>query len=223
MDLPAELRIRIYEFTLTAPDTIMLKTKQKNYRRIPVRCKPASRSFIPHRFPLQPKVLQLNKQIKSEAQPILYGNNRFWFERSIAMHCFLASIGPTNVTGLKHVSLQGYSGRAGGSERYSSAQLDHPAMTLLAPAHRLEVFQVGCFVPKYMTREKELHDNAVGFYRMAHSWLEARAEDAVQALQLVEINDFPGTLQPGMVRRRPMDADSVRIFKDELRKIMKNR
>lgn len=139
------------------------------------------------------------------------------------MHGFLASIGTTNVASLKHVSLQGYSGRAGGSEIYSSAALDYPAMTLLAPAHRLEVFKIGSFVPRHMTKEKELHDNAVGFYRMAYPWLEARAEDAVKALELVEINDFPGTLQSEMVRRRPMSADRVKIFKDELRKLMKSR
>ena len=222
MLLPPELRNRIYELTLTAPEDIVLKTKQKNYRRNPIRSKPPSKSFVPHRFPLQPKVLLLNKQINSEAQPVLYGMNHFSFEQTMAMHCFLASIGTTNVASLTHVSLEGYSGRNGGFGKHSSAGMDYPAMVLLAPARRLRVFEIGCLVFLSVEKRKELSDNAVGFYRMAYPWLDARGENAVEVLRLMEINMSP-VIGGGYLRPKPMEADKVKIFKDQLRKVMKSR
>ena len=221
MLLPPELRNRIYELTLTAPEDIVLKTKQKNYRRNPVRYKAPSKSFVPHKFSFQPKVLVLNKQIYSEAQPILYGRNRFSFEDSAGMHCFLATIGATNVTSLTHVILEGYSGRAGGNDRYSSAVMDYPAMVLLAPARQLRVFEIGCTV--HDPSERELEKNAVGFYRMAYPWLDARGDDAVEALRLVEINTWPFPVGRITPQTGPMEAYKVKIFKGELREVMKSR
>lgn len=97
--------------------------------------------------------------------------------------------------------------------------MDYPAMVLLAPAHQLRVFEIGCLVFLAFEKKKELSDNAVGFYRMAYPWLDARGDKAVESLRLMEINKVIG----GGYSRKPMEADKVKIFKDQLRKVMNSR
>lgn len=220
MLLPPELRNRIYELALTAPENIALKPKQKNYRRNPIRIKPPSNTFVPHRFPLLPKLLQVNKQVYSEAQPILYGRNHFSFEDSNGMHCFLATIGTQNVASLTHVILSAYSGRAGGRDSSASSAMDYPAMVLLASARQLRVFETGC--AGYRLNEWELKKNARGFFRMAYPWLDARGDDAVEVLRLVEITLSMTWGQRSSRLPGQMEAHKQSIFKKELRDLMRS-
>ena len=95
-------------------------------------------------------------------------------------------------------------------------------MVLLAPARRLCVFEIGCLVYLTVEQEKEMRDNAVGLYRMAYPWLDARGDHAVESLRLMEVNRSP-VIGSGYSRPKPMEADKVKIFKDQLKKVMRSR
>ena len=94
-------------------------------------------------------------------------------------------------------------------------------MVLLAPARQLRVFEIGCSV--YTCHEDELQKIARGFYRMAYPWLDARGDDAVEALRLVEITLSHFVVRQIMGSPGPMEAHKVKIFKDTLREVMKSR
>lgn len=131
---------------------------------------------------LVPNLLLVNRQIYSEAQPILYGQNAFALEDTMALHAFLANIGPRNVAALADVTIKGWG--------YTKAHkaLNHPALTLLAGAVNLKRLKIDCRISWYTCPKKI----AMQVYRDAFHWLKAigvakRKRDA--ALEVIEIRE----------------------------------
>jgi hypothetical protein len=133
MELPAEIRNLIYEYTLTTPSGINLvgtfKHKRRTVERISTKCQADFTQYRgysaghvmndsirnQHEKPtaLVPSLLAVNKQIHQEATDILYGKNEFIFTDSFALYNFMINLGPTGAKRLKTVRIQGWlDGRA---------------------------------------------------------------------------------------------------------------
>lgn len=111
---------------------------------------------------LVPNILLLNRATYAEAQPILYAGNTFAVEDTMAMHAFLAIIGPKNRATITDLTVRGWG--------YTKAHkaLNHPAFTLLAGAVNLKRLHLDCEIswggPKRIAKQ---------LYRDAFHWLEA--------------------------------------------------
>ena len=166
LSLPAELRDYIYELALTDGDGISLVSKTKAFRRTIARSRaalyndeatvPAYNSFIPN-------LLAANKQIHSEGIGYLY-QQRIVLEDTMALHTFLAAIGPTNRLRLSNVTV-----RSWGHGRGTHKAMNVAALTLLAGCTNLKVFNLDCRIGWLRTPR----DLARQLYRDGHYFLEA--------------------------------------------------
>ncbi|KAK4983378.1 hypothetical protein LTR66_008846 [Elasticomyces elasticus] len=162
--LPAELRNIIYDYALTDPKGINIEAKPKGYRRTAQRCGgPLPDCLVPF-YPrtLYPALLSVSRQINLEAGSILY-KQEMVFNDTMALHTFLAQIGPTNRTLLSHVTLREY--RTG---RVANKAMNFPAFTLLASVTNLKRFNIDCMIGYF----QEPKNMAKRVYRDAHHWFE---------------------------------------------------
>ncbi|KAK5017731.1 hypothetical protein LTR16_002258 [Cryomyces antarcticus] len=89
MDLPLELRLRIYNLALVRSQPILLHKTPRDHRQYysladPKR--PREKHATPCADdPLLPGILRLNKQIRAEASPLLYAQNTFDVHMDIAL------------------------------------------------------------------------------------------------------------------------------------------
>lgn len=155
--LPAELRLQIYALALSLPIPIRLRESWKNFRRITLRRRDTHRE----RASLHPTILLASKQLHAEASPVLYGN-AFALGDSCAFYHFLGQIGSQRRL-LKRVCVQGW--RFNGVHK----QFNHPALTMLVDAAKLEMLRIEGNV-NYTGSAKRL---AESFFRDGHHWLEA--------------------------------------------------
>ena len=157
---------------------------------------------------LAPVLLCVSKAVMAEAQPVLYGDNDFVFEDTVALHAFLANIGSTNVASLTDITVNGWG---------TSAALrgsNHPALTLLVPAVKLERFLVNCKI--HYGNEGQV---ARQLFKDGHHWLEARGERAVMAVDMAEkfFTVNKSTFSAGEGWQTSMVKGDVEILRSDLR------
>ena len=108
-------------------------------------------------------LLALNRQINSEASPVLYGGNTFAVRDTIALHAFCATIGPKNCATLRELIV--------GAWVFLPVvkAFNHPAFTLLASAVNLTCLKLD----GHIHWKGSIEQDAKRFYRAALPWLEA--------------------------------------------------
>ncbi|OCL05464.1 hypothetical protein AOQ84DRAFT_366620 [Glonium stellatum] len=234
LSLPAELRNAIYALALTDKDGIYLVSKTKDYRRIvelapvdPVfrtvhsrarfgRIRGGYLDLSDSKEPEPPKaipclataLLATNRQIYSEAQPVLYSNT-FMLEDTTALHAFMASLSPKTRGLLETISIHGWG--------YTKAHkaLNHPGLTMLADAVNLRQLHFDTRIayggdPKRVARQ---------IYRDGFHWLEAvglakgRKDAAVELIEVAETN-----WDRSRRRLEGPAQHNQEAFRDELRK-----
>lgn len=119
--LPIEIRKQIYTYVLVDPKTIAIKRyiNHKAYKKGEVarmdhhRKLDRSRKVYDRRRkawidapPSTNSILLVNKTVSSEATPVFYGSNDFFFESAGALQDFLAWVGPARQH-LRHVEVDG--------------------------------------------------------------------------------------------------------------------
>lgn len=163
---------------------------------------------------LVPNILLLNQATYAEAQPILYAGNTFAVEDTMAMHAFLAIIGPKNRATITDLTVRGWG--------YTKAHkaLNHPAFTLLADAVNLKRLHLDCEIswggPKRIAKQ---------LYRDAFHWLEAMGTGKGAFDAAVDIIEMPPyylnrTIYGHMHGSQQSLGGGVEDFRAELRKMM---
>ena len=201
MSLPPELRDWIYELALTDDNGITLVSKTKAFRRTIARsplqtiegnyyCRmrharqqlgqKIDKDVEPEANPLAPNLLAVNKQIYSEGIGYLYKQSII-LEDTMALHTFLAAIGPTNRLQLTDVTVRGW-----GNGRGTHKAMNVAALMMLAGCTNLRIFNLDCRIG-WLRQPKHL---AQQLYRDGHYFFEAygaangKKDAAVEVLQL---------------------------------------
>lgn len=188
MRLPAELRNRIYSFSLEADDPLLITdTLQKKPRRrvacpyyhryekltpifsyfllIPCRYEKALKKY---KADVNVNLLLVCKQIHFEAVGILY-TQPIKFMSLNGMFCFLSQIGKNNIESLRQIAIEAMSmGREG--------QMTEPAFTALLNAKNLDSLNICSIERRFSEREYVPCDHGVGdiaasFFAIAHVWV----------------------------------------------------
>lgn len=187
MELPGELKNKIYEQALKHYEPIILVTKIKQFRHVIQIGKDSDfeRSlaslarpqwgYMYHKIPYEPakgitkpfivpSLLAVSRQVYAEAQPLLYGANVFIFKDPAVLHIFCAKIGPRNCAALKELVMKeyGYSG--------VSKAMNHAAFTLLASAGAVNLSHLHLDCPVHGGGGKML---ARRLMKDAHCWFDA--------------------------------------------------
>ncbi|CAN9253157.1 unnamed protein product [Alternaria alternata] len=183
MELPAEIRNIIYEYTLTDPAGINLvgtfKHKRRTVERIPAKCQASISHDGPwsgalpindnirsqHEQPaaLVPSLLAVSKQIHQECIDILYGKNEFVFTNSFALYSFLINLGPRGAKHLKTLRIRGWLyGRA-------MKGYNHSCFAALVWATNITAFHIDASIGWYRASKY----GAEQLYRDAFPWMEA--------------------------------------------------
>ncbi|KAI4223310.1 MAG: hypothetical protein L6R36_005514 [Xanthoria steineri] len=230
--LPAELKNKIYSYALTGDGPIYLISKRKHHYRHAIALgdtdsfgKDSRRGSygymrqndnpVIHKPPLVPQLLGLNRQIRGETQPILYGANIFAVEDMKALHTFLANIGPKNCEYLQQISIK----QLGHSRTTSS--LAYPAFVLLANAVNLTRLEMDCAISWG-------DGDRIGraFWREAHHWIESvgrhkgRRDAALDIVELTMKNVSLWLERFGKTRQQLLE-ELVADFRSELRYLLK--
>ncbi|TID24289.1 hypothetical protein E6O75_ATG02654 [Venturia nashicola] len=251
MELPAELRNRIYGFALSDDGGgIHITSTTKGYRRIAKRC--AQTDCIPqfpqgnrgyHRFQgndagngigsfpqtmhsFVPNVLSVSKTIYAEAAPLLYGQ-RISFADNYSLLSFLNQIGRQHTGMLREICIKSWcSGRAHRS-------INFPAMTLLASATNLELLEIDCalgffqsYGPMKLTAPTRAARKA---FRDCYPWFEAigrvkgRSDAAIDMIKVHPSNFSMGNCP--RARSTGQDEEKLRenlaVFQKELRRLLR--
>ncbi|EUC31004.1 hypothetical protein COCCADRAFT_38837 [Bipolaris zeicola 26-R-13] len=181
LDLPAEIRNTIYNYTLCDPSGIKFVGTYHKKRRVATRVStkypssggrydsPTSKRVVEdvldadgNYTPLVPSLLAVNKQIYSEGIDILYGN-QLTFADSFALYSFLINLGPARAQRLKKLRVLGWL-HSRGLKVYNNA-----CFAALAWATNLTSLVVHVHINKYCSPRRA----ADQFYRDAFPWLEA--------------------------------------------------
>ncbi|KAL1797799.1 hypothetical protein ACET3X_004405 [Alternaria dauci] len=183
LDLPAEIRNMIYEYTLTDPAGINLagtwKHKRRTVERITAKCQAnisTNRNWTDTRLmndnirsqheqpaALVPSLLAVSKQIHQECIDILYGNNEFIFANSFALYNFMINLGPRTAKHLKTLRIRGWLyGRA-------MKAYNHSCFATLVWATNITAFHIDTRVGGYRATKY----GAEQLYRDAFPWMEA--------------------------------------------------
>ncbi|KAK3696068.1 hypothetical protein LTR37_018149 [Vermiconidia calcicola] len=214
MSLPAELRDYIYELALVDPEGITVVSKTKAYRRTVARGAISdngngfypgrSRGYHRRRYinldddedgdesqepeldpkQLIPALLAVNKQVRAEATGYLYQQSII-LEDTMALHTFLAAIGPANRSQVADLTI-----RAWGTGRGTHKAMNVAALTLLSTCTNLKSFNLDCEIG-WLREPKNL---ARRLYRDGHYFFEAygvangKKDAAVEVLGLNQWN-----------------------------------
>ena len=237
LSLPAELRDYIYELALTDDDGISLVSQTKSFRRTIARSRVALyndegyysrgsnriwRSDVEDEDAaynsLTPNLLAVNKQIHSEGVGYLY-KQRIILEDTMALHTFLAAIGPTNRLQLSDVTVRNW-----GYGRGTHKAMNVAALTMLAGCTNLKTFHLDCKIG-YLRTPRDL---ARQLYRDGHYFLEAygsangKRDAAVEVLQLSDWNfdrsNYSGWRRP--THTLPEETEFKEKFRAELRRLL---
>ncbi|KAE9972861.1 hypothetical protein EG328_004738 [Venturia inaequalis] len=169
--LPAELRNRIYKFSLETDDELLITdTLQKKPRRR-VACRYYHRyekALKNHKVDVNVNILRVCKQIHVEAVGILYAQP-IKFMSLDGMFYFLSQIGKNNMESLRQIEIETMSmGREG--------QMTEPAFTALINAKNLDLLNICSIERRFSEREYVPCDHGVGdiaasFFAIAHVWI----------------------------------------------------
>ncbi|KAG9191121.1 hypothetical protein G6011_09209 [Alternaria panax] len=183
LELPAEIRNLIYEYTLTDSGGINLvgtfKHKRRTVERISAECQTGisqGRSWSDtllmndnirsqHEQPaaLVPSLLAVSKQVHQEGVDILYGKNEFTFTDSFALYNFLINLGPRGAKHLKTLRIRGWlNGRA-------MKAYNHSCFAALVWATNITAFHIETRIGLY----RATRYGAEQLYRNAFPWMEA--------------------------------------------------
>jgi len=184
MELPGELKNKIYDQALKHHKPIILVTKTRQHRHIVQFGKDHDFErgtarphwgYMVHKVPYRPAtpitkpfivpgLLAVSRQVYAEAQPILYGGNVFILKDPAVLHTFCAKIGPRNCAALKELVLKeyGYSG--------VSKAMNHAAFTMLASAGAVNLNRLHLDCEVHAGGGKLL---ARQMMRDGHFWFEA--------------------------------------------------
>lgn len=233
MELPAEIRNLIYTYALTDPSGFHFVTAFKHRRRVTERISVnlahqlAQEGFIirklnselrkNHKRPatLVPSLLAVSKQIYSEGQDILYGNE-FSFVDTPALYAFMINLGSNAKKCLKSVRVASWA-RGSGSKTYN-----HACFSVLAGAVNLENFYLDASLRYYSRTPVAM---AGKIYRNAFPWMEAvgmargRADAAVDIMRY-KIYEWRYTdwKTRQVVRHTAKEAEM--LFSDKLRELL---
>ncbi|KAK4987149.1 hypothetical protein LTR50_004846 [Elasticomyces elasticus] len=232
LTLSAELRNMVYEYALTDPEGVGLIAKTKVYRRTVERSHRACHNLSYHsqtqRYivpedrcsqcefggrTLSPALLSVNRQINFEASSILY-KQELMFQDTMALHSFLAQIGPTNRTLISDVTLRAY--KAGW---VSATAINLAAFTLLASATNLESLYIDGIEGDFIN----LKSVARRVYRDAHHWFEGigvAKGDKFAGITVLDISQASGSWLAQNSRREKLEISKER-FRTELRTLLR--
>ena len=168
---------------------------------------------------LVPNLLALSHQIYSEAQPFLYGMNAFVLEDTMALHAFLANVGPRNSALLADVTIKAW----GYSKTHKA--LNHPAFTLLVSAVNLRRLHLDCRL-HWRSNPKSV---AMQVYRDGFHWLEAvglakgKFDAAVGIIELLPENfDDSRWYRAGTgTQEKPSHEEQMKVFQNELTRLLR--
>lgn len=161
-------------------------------------------------------LLAANRQIYSEALPILYSNT-FMLEDTTALHAFMANLNPKTRSLLEIISIRNW-GRT-----KSHKALNHPGLTMLAGAVNLKRLHFDTRIaggggPQRVARQ---------IYRDGFHWLEAvgsakgKKDAAVELIEVLESNWQRGFW---LTRREEPEGrgsqQNLEAFRGELRKLL---
>ncbi|KAF2004315.1 hypothetical protein P154DRAFT_560774 [Amniculicola lignicola CBS 123094] len=232
LELPAEIRIMIYEYCLAEPRGIYLSSETIKYRRTVTPFSPSAMRIVygsmarendktvdedeqaewikPKKF--TPIILAVNRQIYQEARDILYGNH-FHFDEPLSLHSFIVGIGPRTAALLKEVTLRAWGGYRGMHKAYS-----HACFAILVSSTNI-TFNIGGWLPckhepKWVARQ---------IYRDAFPWLEAVGAAKGKVDAAVDQLTVSNTNFQGRFWQRRDNTDPVKDledFKGELSKLL---
>ncbi|KAF2806456.1 uncharacterized protein BDZ99DRAFT_466028 [Mytilinidion resinicola] len=240
LSLPAELRNIIYEHALVDGNGVHLISKTEHYRRVVIRSNPSmnaindpfGRGGYHHRVlygesnedeneepsgrvSFVPSLLAVNRQICTEALPILY-SNKFMLEDTTALHSFMADLRPRTRELLEDVTIHGWG--------YTKAHkaLNHPGLTMLSGAVNLKRLHFQCRIGW----GNNIRKVARQVYRDGFHWLEAVGVAKGNYDAAVDIISLAEFTPQRTVWRTPGEEDAVEqaakmeVFGDELRKLL---
>lgn len=237
MSLPSEVKNMIYNYALTSECEIPLVSRSKGYRhtielgdtdsfqsfrRRAQRCWDGE--YFPRRVAaitiirpsFAPTIIALNREIHTQAQPILYGANAFALKDPKALLAFCANIGPKNCAYLQEVSLKHW------GNTVVRRAMGHPAFAMLASAVNLKNLNLDCWICP-----GDGLGTARQLFRDGHNWLEAVAtkegrRDA--AVDLVQIG-MQHIARPRVSTDHTTDEEKLDkmtdAFQAELRRLLK--
>lgn len=131
LDLPAEIRVRIYEMLFSFPKIMVAKSlaNKGDPMRLWVRRREHQPGYTPDYLgayvntrPLQRilAILSTNRQIYSEAVPVFYQINRFKMDTATQLSRWMKNLAPTRLRHVRHVSIL-YTQLANSSERWKAS------------------------------------------------------------------------------------------------------
>lgn len=203
LELPAELRNKIYEYCLVEPEDLTLVSKTKDYRRLAVRGQfrnMTNKSFYSrrrarrrvakaddgeeeHHQELRPALLGVNRQVYGEAGMYLYGQT-IHAEDTKTLHTFISSIGTGGRQKLREVVVHEW-----GQGRSTHKSMNHAGLTALYGCTNLERVTLDCRISDHLDSAAKV---ARQMYRDGFLWMEAVGSykgkfDAV--LDIVELHE----------------------------------
>ena len=164
---------------------------------------------------LTPNLLAVNKQIHAEAVGYLY-KQPVVLEDTVALHTFIAGIGPKNRLQLDDIVVKGW-GTGRGTHKASNAA----SMTLLSTCTNLRKFTLNCHIS---WRRRDPRATARQLYRDGHHFLEGfgaangRKDAALDVLVLSEWTSRENSMPE---EREDKAEESKYEFQREMRKLLK--
>lgn len=244
LDLPGEVRNKIYEYTFMDPDGICLKGAKFDCRRQVLRTdrdylvndrnytwKWDSRSahvfnawYSDGKYLKSPTyerlgagLLATNKTVYQEGLGLLYNRNMFFFEDPYALHTFLVNIGPRMASRLRDLTVVTWNDRT--YKGYSQS-----CFTALLFATNIESLRLEMRNMRWHT--SEWRDLARSIYENAFPWLEAvglAKGNFDAALDILQVD--PSTFGDPRGRQTALSPkkreDFVKDFKEALRMYLK--
>ncbi|KAE9964564.1 hypothetical protein EG328_010353 [Venturia inaequalis] len=250
MELPAELRNRIYGFALSNGDgDIYVTSTTKGYRRVAKRCTQPDcipqfsrgyhkyrryqgvsdddeeKSPARHMNSFAPNLLAVSKTVYAEAASFLYGQ-RISLADNYTLLSFLNQIGRQHTSMLREICVKEWcSGRAHRS-------INFPAMTLLASATNLELLDIDCAMGHFSSygRMKLAAPTRAArkAFRDCYPWLEAIGKvkgkpDA--AIDMIKVHPSNFAMRTHHARATGQDEEKLRenlaVFQKELRRLLR--
>ncbi|WPH05092.1 Hypothetical protein R9X50_00799100 [Acrodontium crateriforme] len=237
LSLPRELRDEIYEYALTDSSAVFLVSKTKIYRRCVERgpvapCSYRARMLLKRQSrrqypaeseisvaettpnPFRPALLATCKQIHEEAINLLYGQE-FVVADTLALHSFIAGIGPENRKRLIDITVNTV-----GTSRGTHKAMNFASLTALAACVNLKVLGFECNNGGYRGDGKSI---ARQIYRDGHYFFEAYGAANGAKDAAVDILNFPDNHFTRSWRQTSRDSKTEKeAFDKELRRLLKH-
>jgi hypothetical protein len=240
--LPAELRIKIYELALSDGRPLYIMSKTKAYRRLAVRCAFSTSFSLYRRYydptyeitdepdiaepvePAVPNLLAVSKTIWSEAAPFLYSGPIVAMDTYTLLN-FMSQIGPRHAALLRDVTICMW------CTSRAHRSMNFPAMSLFAAAVNIEHLRIpgrlGWFWSSRSGKDEAAKRLARKVFRDCYPWMMAFGRekgDYTAAVDVIELGDwnfhrqyFQRTLDDNEANALKADKETYRT---ELRRLL---